>query len=550
MRFKRYKILYFVFLLLLCKNNGVFAQQQLPSIVQDYRSNLRIVRVAGSSFEFNLTLDTLVNAYSYEVKEVDTTTLPIPTLLADNFTITTTPTVLNANQVVLHVSVDPGLTPAGNYCFGVYVIDRSGICASDISIFNVTLITPPPRIAYDPTGGRYDTLYVSHDSIGICHNTATSSGYELPLKIDAHSNLQSIFEAQSVYSYSWRATSNSPLISGLRGSGFQRTQPGVASPKLNIQDTLITAPKDFHGVITYQIQAAYKYRPGSLDSLLMPPYTYTVIIAPDVNRRLSVASNADSVCVGSPFTLTFSDITGIPFGNGFGIRLYATSGETIDTFLTSSTFTHTPMNSMDIAFTYYIYDSLTQCEGPRRMFVQKVNPTTIVNISGGTNYVFDSIRGDSIFFSLTECPGSRLIINPATFVQGSGSTSNFEWNWTSNMLTGVTYHDTIQPMQGIIGFNSATGTYTNIQPAGNSAIHYLDRDNTMPNNDQTLTQTYTIYTSQLSASSSNTTSTNLQACSIIHTNTGTGIQTLRDATIIVNVRIKPKPGLQLRFSTN
>lgn len=533
--------------------------RQMPSIVVDVRNNLQIVRFYnnGQPFEFNLMLNSLVNTSSYEVSELDCNALPnTPTLLDNNFNIVTTSQAVGTDQALLTVQVTPtaSVTP-GTYCFGVFAIDQSGICVSDIFAFNVILIFESPEIAYTDLIGRYDTLYMMHDSLAVCHGSALTTGYQLPLHIDT-AGVGNLFAAYntSLVSYWWEATANTNEIEGLRTTGYGTVNDG--NFLLDITDTLTNVPEAFHGVITYTVGAAYKTRPDAPDSMLLQPYTFTVITSPETERQLLVQSTRDSLCQGETFQLTFSPVADLDFGDGFGIHLYSTAGgDLVDTFLTAGTYTHTVVNDEDINFVYYLYDSLTGCEGQKFYFTQKVNPTVHIQIAGGNDYVVDSINDGTIYLSMTECPGARLLIDPAAFVQPTAEAPEYmQWSWYSQTVEGITYHDSITPMRGIVAYDTVSDQFVNIVPMGNNAIHYLDRDNMAANNDREAVQQYTMYTSLIAAQENGQPGSeygDMSSCSVI-TIGGTGVntETIREATIVVTVTVKPKPGLQLRFTSN
>ena len=533
--------------------------RQMPSIVVDVRDNLQIVRYYnnGQPFEFNLMLNSLVNTATYEVSEMDCNALPTtPTLLDNNFNIVTTSQAVGTDQALLTVQVSPtaSVTP-GTYCFGVFAIDQSGICVSDIFAFNVILLMENPEITYTELAGRYDSLYVMHDSLAVCHGSALTTGFQLPLAIDT-TGVGKLFEVyeNSLVSYWWEATANTNEIEGLRTTGFGRVRDNNFI--LDITDTLSNVPEAFHGVITYTVGAAYKTRPDAPDSMMLQPYTFTVITSPETERELLAQSTRDSLCQGETFQLTFSPVADLDFGNGFGIYLRSTgAGDLVDTFLTAGTYTHTVVNDEDIHFEYYLYDSLTGCIGRLHEFHQYVNPTVHIEIAGGNDYVVDSIVDGTIFLSMTQCPGARLLIDPASFVQPTATAPEYmQWSWFSQTVTGITYHDTISPMRGIVAYDPAIGQFVNIAPMGSSAVHYLDRDNTALNNDQEAVQQYTMYTSLISAQGDGQTDSGygqMSSCSVV-TIGGTGVntETIREAKIVVTVTVKPKPGLQLRFTNN
>ncbi len=533
--------------------------RQMPSIVVDVRNNLQIVRFYnnGQPFEFNLMLNSLVNTASYEVSEMDCNALPnTPTLLDNNFNIVTTSQAVGTDQALLTVQVTPtaSVTP-GTYCFGVFAIDQSGICVSDIFAFNVILLIENPEITYTGLAGRYDSLYVMHDSLAVCHGSALTTGFQLPLAIDT-TGVGGLFEVynNSLVSYWWEATANTNEIEGLRATGYGTVNDG--NFLLDITDTLTNVPEAFHGVITYTVGAAYKTRPDAPDSMMLQPYTFTVITSPETERQLLVQSTRDSLCQGETFQLTFSPVADLDFGDGFGIHLYSTAGgDLVDTFLTAGTYTHTVVNDEDINFEFYLYDSLTGCIGQKFYFTQKVNPTVHIQIAGGNDYVVDSINDGTIYLSMTQCPGARLLIDPAAFVQPTAEASEYmQWSWYSQTVEGITYHDSITPMRGIVAYDTVNDQFVNIVPMGNNAIHYLDRDNMAANNDREAVQQYTMYTSLIAAQENGQPGSeygDMSSCSVI-TIGGTGVntETIREATIVVTVTVKPKPGLQLRFTNN
>lgn len=533
--------------------------RQMPSIVIDVRDNLQIVRPYnnGAPFQFSLTLNSLVNTAEYAVSEMDCSVLPHQAnLLSGTFDVVTTAHPSLDGSVVLSVDVTPTVaaTP-GTYCFGVYAIDRSGICVSDIYAFSVTLIEHNAHLAYTNLITHYDSLFPSYDTITLCNLAAVEHGYTLPLHIDT-AGFQPIYSqsSHSMFSYWWTAQTSDIEVQGLREQGY-----GYASADdflLNISDTLLQVAAANHSVITYTVGAAYKAAPDARDSIMLNPYTFTVIVAPETHRELLAYSTAQAVCGGQQFTITFADLAGLELGNGFGIRLHSNGVgcDVIDTFLYSASYTHTVVNDVDIPFTYYLYDSLTACQGMRYVDTQTVHATAYMALAVGTDYVLDSIEGSVVYISRADCPGERLLINPAALIQATHNPQNaIYYSWYSDLTTGITYHDTINPLRGSIAYMPNAGTFVNTTPAADRAIHYLDRDNMALNNDQEAYQQYRIYTSLMAEQADGMPQqqfTAMAGCSIIDMTTNNGVVTIYNPKIEVNVNVKPKPGLQLRFGMN
>lgn len=534
--------------------------RQMPSIVIDVRDNLQIVRAynGGAPFQFTLTLNQLVNTATYEVSEMDCSVLPHQAnLLSGTFDIVTTSHPAIDGSVELTVDVTPTVAAtAGTYCFGVYAIDRSGICVSDIYAFNVILIQENAHLVYADLTGRYDTLFPSHDTIALCNLTAVEQGYQLPLRIDTAGFAGSYNRGRHpVFSYWWTATTNNLEVQGLRTQGYDTTHTGP-NFILNIADTLLQVAAATHSVITYTVGAAYKEAPDANDSIVLTPYIFTVIVGPETQRELLVHSTANTICGGDTFTLTFSDLAGMELGNGFGIRLHSNGVgcDVIDTFLYSATYTHATVNHTDIPLTYYLYDSLTGCQGPRYNYIQGVLRTAQLALAIGTEYMLDSIHNATIYLSKADCPGERLMIDPANFVQATDApTGDAYMEWYSTMQTGITYHDTISPMQGTIAYMDNADAYVNVSPVGEQAIHYLDRDNMALNNDQEANQLYSLYTSVMAAQANGVTpnaNTRMAGCSVVNMASDNGTVTISNAKVDINITVKPKPGLQLRFGMN
>ena len=99
-----------------------------------------------------------------------------------------------------------------------------------------------------------------------------------------------------MFSYWWTAQTSDIEVQGLREQGY-----GYASADdflLNISDTLLQVAAANHSVITYTVGAAYKAAPDARDSIMLNPYTFTVIVAPETHRELLAYSTAQAVCGG------------------------------------------------------------------------------------------------------------------------------------------------------------------------------------------------------------------------------------------------------------